>query len=218
MDPPVKADRRQHAGEGECDSPYGLRRFTAAAGTERRAIRCLRAAPVRRTGCLFMRQREAPHAVSFPAGKQQAPALKSGKGDADRGGQVERFSGPHDQRELRRGCGAGTAPPGGGRSAALHQPGRQRTGDVHRLRRLERGGREGGTVHVPQLFRCRAGPRTSDSRCSAFPGICRWIPCRTSMRATRRARKSPAGSGSRFSPSRSARATWKSRTHFWTRW
>src|ERR1022692_2455440 len=78
MDPPVKAIGASTPVKVEVTGPYGLRRFTAV--LEQNGARYTvydHHNPARRL--LFMRLREAPHAVSFPAGKQQAPALRAGK-------------------------------------------------------------------------------------------------------------------------------------------
>ena len=59
------------------------------------------------------------------------------------------------------------------RLSALHQSGRHGVGDLHRLRLLERSGRERGQVHVPQFPFARQIARSSGSRCSPTRGICR---------------------------------------------
>jgi murein DD-endopeptidase MepM/ murein hydrolase activator NlpD len=78
MDPLVKAIGASTPIQVAVTGPYGLRRFTAV--LEQNGARYTvydQHHPARRL--LFMRLREAPHAVSFPAGKQQAPALRAGK-------------------------------------------------------------------------------------------------------------------------------------------
>jgi hypothetical protein len=78
MDPPVKAIGASTPVKVEVTGAYGLRRFTAVLEQNgaRYTIYDLHK-PARRL--LFVRLREAPHAIAFPAGKQQAPALKAGK-------------------------------------------------------------------------------------------------------------------------------------------
>jgi hypothetical protein len=78
IDPPIKAVGASTPVKVEVTSAYGLRRFTAL--LEQNGARYIvydQHKPAHRL--LFMRLREAPHAISFPAGKQQAPALKAGK-------------------------------------------------------------------------------------------------------------------------------------------
>jgi hypothetical protein len=78
MDPQVKVIGASTPIKMEVTGPYGLRRFTAALEQNgaRYTVYDLHN-PARRL--LFMRLREAPHAIGFPAGKQQAQALKAGK-------------------------------------------------------------------------------------------------------------------------------------------
>ena len=78
VQPPVKAIGASTPVRVEVASAYGLRRFTAA--VEQNGARYTvyeQRTPARRL--LFMRRREAPHTYAFPAGKQQAPALRAGK-------------------------------------------------------------------------------------------------------------------------------------------
>jgi hypothetical protein len=78
MDPPVKAIGASTPVKVEVTSAYGLRLFTAV--LEQNGARYTvfeQHKPARRV--LFVRHREAPRVIGFPAGKQQAPALKAGK-------------------------------------------------------------------------------------------------------------------------------------------
>ena len=78
MDPPVKAIGASTPVKVEVASTYGLRRITAV--LEQNGARYTvydQHTAARRL--LFMRHREGPHAIGFPAGKQQAPALQAGK-------------------------------------------------------------------------------------------------------------------------------------------
>jgi hypothetical protein len=78
MDPLVKVIGASTPVKVEVTAAYGLRRFTAM--LEQNGARYTiydQHTPARRL--LFMRHREAPGTVGFPAGKQQAPALKAGK-------------------------------------------------------------------------------------------------------------------------------------------
>ena len=78
MEAPVKAVGASTPVKVEVTGPYGLRRFTAA--LEQNGARYIvyeHRNPARRL--LFVRLREAPHSIIFPAGKQQAPALRPGK-------------------------------------------------------------------------------------------------------------------------------------------
>ncbi len=78
MDPIVKAIGASTPVKVEVTGPYGLRRFSAVleqSGARYPVYEHHNAA--RRL--LFMRLHEAPHAITFAAGKQQAPALKAGK-------------------------------------------------------------------------------------------------------------------------------------------
>jgi hypothetical protein len=78
MDPVVKAIGASTPVKIEAAGTYGLRRFTAM--LEQNGARYTiyeQRNPARRL--LFMRLRQGPHAFVFPAGKQQAPALKAGK-------------------------------------------------------------------------------------------------------------------------------------------
>src|ERR1700691_4607543 len=78
MDRPVKVIGASTPVRVEITGPYGLRRVTAV--LEQSGARYIvydQHNPARRL--LFMRLREAPHPIGFPAGKQQAPALKAGR-------------------------------------------------------------------------------------------------------------------------------------------
>jgi len=78
MDPPVKAIGASTPIKVQVAGPYGSRRFTAV--LEQNGVRSAifeQKKPAHRF--LFMRLRETPHTFAFPAGKQQAPALKAGK-------------------------------------------------------------------------------------------------------------------------------------------
>ncbi|MGO4881101.1 MAG: M23 family metallopeptidase [Bryobacteraceae bacterium] len=78
MDPPVKTIGASTPIKSEVTSTYGLRRFTAV--LEQNGVRYTvydQHYPAHRL--LFMRHRGAPKTIAFPAGKQQAPALKAGK-------------------------------------------------------------------------------------------------------------------------------------------
>jgi murein DD-endopeptidase MepM/ murein hydrolase activator NlpD len=78
MDPVVKAIGASTPIAVKVTGPYGLRRFTAV--LEQNGARYAiyeQHNPAHRL--LFMRRPEAPHTLSFPAGKQQAPALAAGK-------------------------------------------------------------------------------------------------------------------------------------------
>ena len=78
MNPPVKAIGAATPVNIDVTSAYGLRRFTAV--LEQNGARYTifdQHHPAHRL--LFLRRREAPHAISFPAGKQQAAALRAGK-------------------------------------------------------------------------------------------------------------------------------------------
>jgi hypothetical protein len=78
MDPIVKVIGASTSVKVEVTGPYGLRRFTAVleqSGARYPVFELHN--PAHRL--LFMRLHEAPHAISFAAGKQQAPALKAGK-------------------------------------------------------------------------------------------------------------------------------------------
>ncbi|HUD99220.1 MAG TPA: M23 family metallopeptidase [Bryobacteraceae bacterium] len=78
MNPPVKAIGAATPVNIDVSSTYGLRRFTAL--LEQNGARYTifdQHHPAHRL--LFLRRREAPHAISFPAGKQQASALRAGK-------------------------------------------------------------------------------------------------------------------------------------------
>jgi murein DD-endopeptidase MepM/ murein hydrolase activator NlpD len=78
MDPPVKVIGASTPVKVDVTAAYGLRRFTAV--LEQNGARYTvydQHNSARRL--LFMRHREAPRAVGFPAGKQQAPALRAGK-------------------------------------------------------------------------------------------------------------------------------------------
>jgi hypothetical protein len=78
MDPLVKVIGASTPIKVEVTGPYGIRRFTATleqSGTRYTVFE--QHNPAHRL--LFMRLHEAPHAIGFPAGKQQAPALKAGK-------------------------------------------------------------------------------------------------------------------------------------------
>jgi len=78
MDPVVKAIGASTPVKIEAAGTYGLRRFTAM--LEQNGARYTiyeQRNPARRL--LFMRMRQGPRAFSFPAGKQQAPALRAGK-------------------------------------------------------------------------------------------------------------------------------------------
>jgi hypothetical protein len=78
VDPPVKAIGASTPVEFRLTDPYGARRITAM--VEQNGVRYAvfeRRNPSHRFW--FMRLRQAPVVVIFPAGKQQAPALKDGK-------------------------------------------------------------------------------------------------------------------------------------------
>jgi Peptidase family M23 len=78
VDPAVKAVGASTPVKVQVTDAYGLRRFRAV--LEQNGARYTvydQHRPAHRL--LFMRLREAPHEVDFPAGKQQAPALKAGK-------------------------------------------------------------------------------------------------------------------------------------------
>ena len=77
-DPPVKAIGASTPVTVQVSAPYGLRRFTAI--LEQNGARYIvfdQHKPARRL--LFMRLRQPPQVIGFPAGKQQAPQLKAGK-------------------------------------------------------------------------------------------------------------------------------------------
>ncbi len=78
MNPLVKAIGAATPVNIDVTSAYGLRRFTALLEQNgaRYTIFDQHHSAHR---LLFLRRREAPHAISFPAGKQQAPALRPGK-------------------------------------------------------------------------------------------------------------------------------------------
>ena len=78
VDPPVKAIGARTPVKFRLTDPYGARRITATVEQNgaRYAVFELRNPSHR---FWFMRLRQAPVVVSFPAGKQQAPALKDGK-------------------------------------------------------------------------------------------------------------------------------------------
>lgn len=78
IDPPVKAIGASTPVKVAVTGPYGLRRFTAY--LEQNGARYTvfeQHNPARRF--LFMRKPAPPQAISFSAGKQQAPALRAGK-------------------------------------------------------------------------------------------------------------------------------------------
>ncbi len=77
VDPPLKAIGASTPVKVEVTDPYGIRRLTAT--VEQNGTRYTvfdQRNPSHRF--FFMRSHEAPRVVSFPAGKQQAPALKDG--------------------------------------------------------------------------------------------------------------------------------------------
>ncbi len=78
MNPPLKAIGASTPVTAQVTDPYGIRRFTAT--LEQNGARTVvfdqHSAAHR---LFFMRLREAPRAIGFPAGKQQAPTLKAGK-------------------------------------------------------------------------------------------------------------------------------------------
>ena len=78
MDPPLKAVGASTPVKVQVTDPYGIRQFTAV--LEQNGVRSTvfeHHTPAHRL--MFMRLREAPRTIGFPAGKQQAPALKNGK-------------------------------------------------------------------------------------------------------------------------------------------
>jgi hypothetical protein len=78
IEPPVKSIGGSTPVKAEVAGGYGFRRFTAI--LEQNGARYTvfeQRTPARRL--LFIRHREAAHTFTFPAGKQQAPALKDGK-------------------------------------------------------------------------------------------------------------------------------------------
>ena len=78
VDPPVKAIGANTPVKFQLTDPYGARRLTAS--VEQNGVRYAvfeRNNPSHRFW--FVRLREAPLVISFPVGKQQAPALKDGK-------------------------------------------------------------------------------------------------------------------------------------------
>ena len=117
----------------------------------------------------FWRRNQAPQTLTFEAGKSKAPNLKEGDARLDRGGGVRRPRGTHGYRVVRRQSDSGAAARGPGRRPALHQSGRHGTGRDDALRIVDRGGREGGQVHLPQFPPAR-GVRSSASPCSPIPG------------------------------------------------
>ena len=78
MDPIVKAIGASTPMKVEVTGPYGLRRFTAVLEQSGARYPVYEQHNLARR-LLFMRLHEAPHAITFAAGKQQAPALKAGK-------------------------------------------------------------------------------------------------------------------------------------------
>ncbi len=162
--------RDQHAGIGQSRS---IRTACAASrptsNRTARAIRCSKQSdPSTR---LFWQRHAAPRLYMFDAGKTKAPNLKEGKARL----VVEAVSNdlarpaPTPRRyDVNVVLSRAARHPR--RLAALHQPGRHGTGDVHAQRIVERGRRQGGQVHLPQLPAARPSrPALLDVRLSVGP-------------------------------------------------
>ncbi len=129
--------------------------------------------------------------VTFEAGKNKAPNLKEGQARLVVEAVSNDLRGQHRSPRLRRQRGADAAARDARRPAALHQPGRHGTGDVHRRRAP--GARPACKVgkYTFRSFPLPGQPRRSASPCSPIPGICRPTSRPWSTRATRPARKPP---------------------------
>ena len=165
-------DHRGLARRSRC----GWRTLTACAASARtleqngaRYLLFEQSAPAHRW---WWRRHEPARTITFEAGKNKAPNLKEGPARLVVEAVSERLSRQHRHGFLRCQRGAHRAARDCRQRAALHQPGRHGTGDLHRRRLLERSRREGGQVHLPQLPSARA-TRTSASPCSPIRGTCR---------------------------------------------
>ena len=181
-------------------NPHGVRRVSAYLEQNGARYPLFEQTPATRR--LFWRKHEPPRGITFEAGKNKAPNLKEGKARL----VVEAVS-----NDLRGSTTAAVdvdvvlsaAARDPGRRAALYQPGRHGTGDVHRQRLLERSRREGRASTPSAAFRCRASgpeqrfsmfaaaprasgasapprpPRRVPTSCSCSPTTCRGTSCGT---------------------------------------
>ena len=145
--------------------------------------------------------------------RQEQGAESEGRRRAHRGGgRCRRFRGPYRFRIGRREGGAGAAARGSRRRAALHQSGRHGTGRDDSRRIVERSGREGRQVHLPQ-FPPAGPPRAALLHVRVSLGPAAGQPDARGVRAqSRPARKPRPSSGSSCFRRSSAYAIFRSTT------